>query len=136
MPDPHAHGESSDDLSSIREALERIRALGGPALVRDLVALFEPDAERTLGEAREAAARGDGAELARALHALKSGCGQLGARTLHAECERGERLAARGMVDEGAAVLGDVERRLGALRAAVHDWLGAEGSEVSRSARA
>ena len=61
-------------------ALERLRKLGGDALLSRMVDLFISHAEPAIEEASAGAASGDFEAVRRAAHSLKSSAGNLGAQ--------------------------------------------------------
>lgn len=84
-------------------------------MIREMAALFQQNAPKRLGEAREAAARGDVAGFERAVHSLKSMAANLGARELRAVAGVLEHLAERGQVTASAeleAELAEAVRRV------------------------
>lgn len=102
-----------DDTSLVEEAaLDRLRGFGGEKLVRGMVELFVQNAPLRAAEAREALDCGDAAALRAALHALKSGAGQLGAASVYAACVAGEELASRGELAECAEYVARIEEDL------------------------
>ena len=123
MPDAAAMAAPFPDAAAAEWSLLHIRRLGGRRLVAEMLALYLPDGARSLDEARRALAAGDRVELARAVHALKSGSGQLGAMTLLEACERTEREAKHGELATAAGALAEVERHF----AGFAEWLRSEG---------
>lgn len=79
-------------------ALDTLVRFGGKGLLKSMIKVFLADAPLRLAKARESAAADVGA-VGRALHALKSSAGQMGAMRLMDLCAAGESLARRG---EGA----------------------------------
>jgi HPt (histidine-containing phosphotransfer) domain-containing protein len=77
-------------------AIELLRRLGGDKLVRDVIDIFTRNAPPLLTAARAGAEAGDGDAVRRALHALKSSAGQLGAARMQQLCGEGEVLAGQG----------------------------------------
>jgi len=76
-----------------RAALERLRRIGGSALVRQMLELFRDGAAQRLAAARAAVAEGDRPALGRAAHALVSSAGNVGAAELLAVARAAEELA-------------------------------------------
>jgi two-component system, sensor histidine kinase and response regulator len=79
-----------------RAALEKVRAVGGPALVGRLIDMFLANAPERLARARAADGAGDAVALERAVHSLKSTAGNLGARRMQLVAEHAEAAAALG----------------------------------------
>ena len=98
---------SEDDFNALLELLDE-------DTMREVVTLFLASAPDRLGSARSGVASGDGRVAASAFHALRSGCGQLGARHLEALCADGERRAKAGdfagAADSLAAAEAEYER--------------------------
>ena len=67
-------------------ALALLLRVGGPALVREMAALYRSYAPARLSDARAALAGRDAPALRAACHALRSGAAQLGLSALAAAC--------------------------------------------------
>lgn len=89
------------DFNALLELLDE-------STMRDVVALFVASAPSRLTSAREGLATGDTSRAATALHTLRSGCGQLGARRLEELCAAGEQMAKHGDIAAALARLSDV----------------------------
>ena len=63
-------------------AIERLRKLGGPAFVAEMIDLFGQYVPGRLAAARDALKSGDLPALAKAVHPLKSSAGNVGARRM------------------------------------------------------
>lgn len=85
VPSPVAE----DDFNALLELLDK-------DTMRDVVGIFIASAPERLASARRGLAAGDGTIAATAFHAMRSGCGQLGARRLEEMCATGERLSRHG----------------------------------------
>jgi HPt (histidine-containing phosphotransfer) domain-containing protein len=79
----------ADDFNALLELLDR-------DTMRDVVQLFLGASPGRMETARQAVASGDAGVAATALHTMRSGCGQLGARRLETLCATGESEARRG----------------------------------------
>ncbi|MBI2409374.1 MAG: Hpt domain-containing protein [Gemmatimonadetes bacterium] len=79
----------ADDFNALLELLDR-------ETMREVVQLFLAAAPTRLETARQAVTSGNAAVAATALHTMRSGCGQLGARRLEELCATGEREAKHG----------------------------------------
>ena len=91
------------------DVLEKLRVVGGPKLVRELIGLFLRYAPERIALARTALDAGDPSAAQRAFHSLKSSAGQLGIETIRDGCSRGEALASHGDATGAQAALADVE---------------------------
>ncbi len=99
-----------------RPALDMIRDVGGDELVQALLTTFIKYGTTQLTRAREAAAAGDAAEIARVAHAVKSSARQMGANALADACAAAE-LAGLGNDLAGAiAGVAEIERTFEAAR--------------------
>lgn len=65
---------------------------GAPALIAELVQIFEEDGPKRISELEEALARGSAEEATGAAHALKGGVSNLGLARLAATAKEAERL--------------------------------------------
>jgi PAS domain S-box-containing protein len=93
-----------------KAALEYV---GGDArLLRDLIGLFLEEYERWLQEARQAIAAGKPAELKRPAHNLKGSLNHFGAQTAFETARALETMARNGILNDAAAVCGELERQL------------------------
>jgi HPt (histidine-containing phosphotransfer) domain-containing protein len=90
-------------------ALERLREIGGDALLAQIVALFVSHAEPAIKEAAAGLEAGDFESVQRAAHALKSSAGNFGAQRLQALAGRIEQLAAARDRREMQPLLADLE---------------------------
>jgi HPt (histidine-containing phosphotransfer) domain-containing protein len=100
--------------------LDKLRRLGGEALVRDVIVIFLDTVPARMAAARAAVERGDVASLKLAAHTMRGSCGQLGAVRMRELCERVERAASTLDLAASAHLLDAMERELGMVR----DWLG------------
>jgi len=91
------------------DVLEKLRIVGGPKLVRELIELFVRYAPERMASARAGIRDGDLSATQRALHSLKSSAGQLGVSAIQEACRRGEALAANGDATGAEAALAQVE---------------------------
>ena len=91
------------------DVLEKLRIVGGPKLVRELVELFLKYAPERLSASRAGIEAGDLAAAQRALHSLKSSAGQLGMSGIQETCSRGEASAAKGDAVGAEAALAQIE---------------------------
>jgi two-component system, sensor histidine kinase and response regulator len=99
------------------DALARLRRFGGDKLVADMIDLFLASAPDRLSAAREAMLARDTGAAGRALHAIKSSAGQLGASALQQLCIDGERLAKAGDARALDALAGPLTAAFDAARA-------------------
>ncbi len=101
------------------DVLEKLRIVGGPRLVRELIVLFMRYAPERLAAARVGIENGDLDAAQRALHSLKSSAGQLGITGIQDGSRRGESLAAKGDAMGAATALAELE----AMWPETRDWL-------------
>ena len=92
--DPHV-------IASLRELDEP----GAPGLLEELVDIFLSDAPTRVAALEEALAAGDSPQLERVAHALKSSCGNLGAKTLADLCRQIESNGRQGRLDGTASLV-------------------------------
>jgi len=97
------------EVNADPDVLEKLRIVGGPKLVRELVELFLKYAPERLATARAGIEAGDVIAAQRALHSLKSSAGQLGMSGIQETCSRGEAMAAKGDATGAGAALAQVE---------------------------
>jgi HPt (histidine-containing phosphotransfer) domain-containing protein len=97
-----------DDPGLLRAAVVRLREWGGSALVREMSAIFSEDARTYLAAARVAVSDSDRVKAARAMHALKSSAGQLGAVRVQRLCERAEQNALAGDLSAAGSLFGEI----------------------------
>ena len=97
-------------------ALDRLVRFGGNKLVSDMIGIFIADAPGRIAGARAGVRADDAGAVARALHALKSSAGQLGAHQMMACCEAGEMLANLGDTAALRAAVADVELAFASVR--------------------
>jgi HPt (histidine-containing phosphotransfer) domain-containing protein len=106
----------ADDFNALLELLDR-------DTMRDVIQLFLAAAPTRLETARQAVATGDAGVAATALHTMRSGCGQLGARRLEELCATGEREAKHGDLAAVNTRLGEID----AEYARCLEWFRANG---------
>ncbi len=101
------------------DVLEKLRVVGGPKLVRELIELFLRYAPERIALVRTGLDAGDLFAAQRAFHSLKSSAGQLGVETIRHACSRGETLASEADATGARAALAEVE----AAWPDTHAWL-------------
>jgi len=99
----------SDEIHFDPTAIDKLRHLGGEKFVGDMIALFFQYAPQRLEAARSAAGAGDLQAVARAVHALKSSAGQIGARQVQDLAARIEKLATENQAEGAKALLSSLE---------------------------
>ncbi|HEY3286726.1 MAG TPA: Hpt domain-containing protein [Gemmatimonadaceae bacterium] len=107
---------AAEDFDALLELLD------APTM-REVVRLFMASAPERLVTAQLGLQGGDLAITATAFHAMRSGCGQLGARQLEAICAHGERRAKSGDHEGAAADLAAAEEEFARCR----KWFSANG---------
>ena len=91
------------------QALERLRKIGGEALLSKIVALFVSHAEPAIKESTAGLQIGDLDSVQRAAHSLKSSAGNLGAQQLQNLAGRIEQLAEDQKAAEIQPLLAELE---------------------------
>jgi HPt (histidine-containing phosphotransfer) domain-containing protein len=91
----------SDECGLDTAAIAKLRQLGGEKFVTDMAALFFQYAPQRLAAARAASQAGDLQAVEKAVHALKSSAGQIGARRVEELATQIEKLA----VDKQASAI-------------------------------
>jgi HPt (histidine-containing phosphotransfer) domain-containing protein len=91
------------------DVLEKLRVVGGPKLVRELIELFLRYAPERIALVRAGLAAGDFDAAQRPFHSLKSSAGQLGIETIREGCSRGEAYSRNRDATGAQAALADVE---------------------------
>ena len=121
---PAAPRSDSDFDPSLARSIQE--EFGGDAL-RELVGIFRTEASRLLGAASAALAAGDTKTVETAVHTLKSGAANLGARGLYENCNRLESMA-RGQSMNGAeAMTVAMARQLASALRALDDLVSGPG---------
>jgi HPt (histidine-containing phosphotransfer) domain-containing protein len=92
-----------------RQALDRLRDLGGPAFLRQMIGLFLELAQKKLQAAQSAESSGDVLGIAKAIHPLRSSSGNVGACAMLDLATRIEELARAGRADQLPPLLRDLE---------------------------
>lgn len=104
-----------DELDS--QALERLRVMGkGVKFVRDMIDLFLSYAPAKLADAHAGLKSGDLRAVAAAVHPLKSGAGNIGARAVQDLAGQIEELATEGKADTLPALLQELDLALARAR--------------------
>jgi CheY-like chemotaxis protein len=109
----------ADDVAIDQAALDRLRQMGGPKLVTDMVAVFLRNAPVRLAEARAALGAGRFEPVERAGHSLKSSCAYVGAAAMAGLARQLEAAGKAGRADESAGLLDAADRELAAVQAAL-----------------
>lgn len=117
--------ETVEAVLNLQEIMGRVE--GDRELLKDLIAIFQEEAEAQLAHARDALARRDADALARAAHTLKGAAGQFGAASAYDTAARLEALARKGDLAAAGQAVTDLETEVGCLRAALADWMAGDG---------
>lgn len=106
-----------------RAALDRLRRVGGANLLRRMVELFLESGPERVRAVAESAAAGDVARVERAVHAMKSSAGNVGAIRLQRTAEAIEARAVAGSIDAGAVqrLIRDYDDSAAGLRSMLAD---------------
>jgi HPt (histidine-containing phosphotransfer) domain-containing protein len=104
-------------------ALERLRRLGGPDLVRRLVELYLANGPERMRSLSDGAAEGDADRVERGAHTMKSSAGNLGAVRLQRTAEALEASAAEGTIDSQlvARLVREYDESAAALRSLLEE---------------
>jgi len=94
-----------------------------PLLVRQLVEIYRANAPKRIEQLRGAVAGGDAGTLTLVAHTLKTNCAMLGATGMAAMCATLEEYGDRGVFDDAAAVLTQVEAEFERVLAALAQLL-------------
>jgi HPt (histidine-containing phosphotransfer) domain-containing protein len=100
----------SDETDLDPAAVARLRRLGGPKLLREMLRLFREQAVAAIPAARAAHAAGDLAAVEQAVHSLKSSAGNVGARRLQELSDAIERRAEAADGPAAGPLLGELQR--------------------------
>ena len=111
MPSP-----APDRWEAGRAAVERLRKWGGDQLVREMSALFLADMPAQLAALRAGLRTGDNAAIARAMHSMKSSCGQIGAVAMQRLCQDAEIEASRDDLTRLPSILQQLEAEFSEFR--------------------
>ena len=93
----------SDDVVLDPVALQRLKRLGGPPFLRQMVELYLQHGPDRIRAMEEGVSTSDAAKVERAAHSLKSSAGNLGATRLQEAALALELAGAAGTVDIAAA---------------------------------
>lgn len=100
-------------------ALERVRAMGGPMLVKRLVQLVLESTPQRVSDARRCAGAGDLAGAAFAAHALRSSAGNAGATRVYHIAGDLEREARAGHSEQASVLVNELEAAASIMQAAL-----------------
>jgi HPt (histidine-containing phosphotransfer) domain-containing protein len=109
-----------DTITELRRARVEYET---PLLIRQLVEIYRANAPRRIEQLKGAVAGGDARMLALAAHTLKTNCAMLGATGMAALCATLEEYGDRGLFDDAAAVLTQVETEFERVLAALAQLL-------------
>jgi len=90
-------------------ALERLRRLGGEEFALKMTDLFLSYGAQKIGEARQSLEQSNPTEVAKALHAIKSSAGNVGALEVQDLAARIEQLATQSQSDSLATLMQQLE---------------------------
>ena len=111
-----------DSLTVIDSAaLERLRKLGGDALVSRIIELFCSHSSAKVQEARECLKRDDLQNFGRAIHSLRSSAGNVGAGHLFELSGKLERLATENKDSEIRLLFPELERAFEQARSVLQE---------------
>jgi CheY-like chemotaxis protein/HPt (histidine-containing phosphotransfer) domain-containing protein len=116
---PGDDGPGGAGVSLDAAALDSLRELGGDAFLTEVIDTFCADAPTLLATLRSALDAGDGAELRRAAHTLKSNGSTLGAETFAELCRTLEHRAKSGELTGAMVLVDQIEQAYGPLQDAL-----------------
>lgn len=105
------------DLCPDPNALERLRSLGGAALLQTMIDLFLENTPKRLRAAADGERSGDWYRVERAAHSLKSTAAHLGLNGIHSLARDIEELAERGQANGMLDLLHGIDSLLPAAQA-------------------
>ena len=100
-------------------ALDSLRSLGDPGVVKEIISTYLDDAPRRLGDLRRGLEGGDAEGAKKAAHTLKGASRSVGAVKLGALCQKAEEALKAGDLARARALLPEVEREFSRVRAAL-----------------
>ena len=106
----------SDESGLDPAAIAKLRQLGGEKFVGDMLSLFFQYAPQRLAAARAGAQAGDLLAVEKAVHALKSSAGQIGARRVQDLAVQIERLAVDKQADAIRLLLPELEEAISQVK--------------------
>jgi CheY-like chemotaxis protein/nitrogen-specific signal transduction histidine kinase/HPt (histidine-containing phosphotransfer) domain-containing protein len=115
-PAPGGEGAGAAPVSLDAAALDGLRELGGDAFLTEVIDTFCADAPALLATLRSALDAGEGPELRRAAHTLKSNGATLGADAFTELCRTLEQRAKSGELTGAAALVDQIEQAYAALQ--------------------
>jgi len=115
-PAPGDAGPGAATVSLDAAALDGLRELGGDAFLTEVIDTFCADAPALLATLRSALDAGEGPELRRAAHTLKSNGATLGADAFTELCRTLEQRAKSGELTGAAALVDQIEQAYAALQ--------------------
>jgi signal transduction histidine kinase/HPt (histidine-containing phosphotransfer) domain-containing protein len=104
--------------AELLETFRRVKVLGAPNLLCQLIDIFLADLPLRLSAMKISLAAGDAGLFREAAHALKGGCGSVGAKRMLALCAELEATARNGGLDGALPILQDLEDQAERIRLA------------------
>ena len=114
-------GRTAMDIQLDPAALERLRELGGEALLTKMIDLFLENTPKRIQAALEGEKVGNWHEVERAAHSLKSSAANLGLNGLQALACEVEELAELQKADRIVPLLGELQAAYPAIRARLQE---------------
>ena len=105
--------------SSILDSFRELEVEGEDSILIKLIDVFIENSPRVLAEARQALSTRMSPQLERAAHTLKGSCSNFGAERMRAACERLERSAKDGNLENAASLLKEIENEFELVRLAL-----------------
>jgi CheY-like chemotaxis protein len=113
-----AEERASIDMNAL-SSLRDLQSRSEPNLLAELIDSFLRDTSDRLAAMRSASANGDAQTLTRTVHALKGGCGIVGATRMTALCEIIEELGRTGSVEGTPVLITALDEEFGRVRRAL-----------------
>jgi HPt (histidine-containing phosphotransfer) domain-containing protein len=105
--------------SSILAGFRELEVEGEDSILVKLIDVFIDNSPRVLAEARQALSTRMSPHLERAAHTLKGSCSNFGAERMRAACERLERSAKDGNLENAASLIKEIENEFELVRLAL-----------------
>ncbi|HQZ40945.1 MAG TPA: Hpt domain-containing protein [Vicinamibacterales bacterium] len=103
--------------------LRRLSPPGGPDVLLDVLRLFQADLPARVTALDTALEAGDIGLVERTAHAIKGSAGNIGARTLYAECKRLEDAARAGQLQQVRATTVALKHEAERVRVAIRELM-------------
>jgi HPt (histidine-containing phosphotransfer) domain-containing protein len=112
------------DLCPDPAALERLRSMGGAALLQKMIGLFFEHTPRRLRAAMDGENARDWYQVERAAHSLKSSAANLGLTAIHSLARRVEEMAESGQAEGMVRLIHEIDSLVPAAKAFLEEERG------------